>query len=113
MKPVEKVPGITFHIESASLSACTGRAEIHADVNDPALWEKVLTQLDGFRVYTVQDLTTSIVEVLQQDQEEQKKAYEAQVEVMRQENVRLRQQVSFLEKSLEEMSTAYFSVARM
>ena len=98
MEPVNKVPGLTFHVEHAELSARLGKAEVHADVNDPDMWEKVIEKLDGFRVYTVEDLVSSVVSVLQDENKEAKTEHAKQVEALRQELGHAKQRVSFLEQ---------------
>jgi gamma-glutamylcyclotransferase (GGCT)/AIG2-like uncharacterized protein YtfP len=98
VEPVNKLPGLTFHVETAQLTNKLGKAEIHADVNDVDMWEQVITKLDGLRIYTVEDLATSVMEVLQTENKEEKMAHARQTEELRQQLETLKQRNSFLEQ---------------
>jgi hypothetical protein len=113
MEPNEKLPGLTFHVESSSLQKKHGRVQLDATVNDIDLWEEVLKKLDGFRVYTVADLHTALVEVLQDDQKQMKEEHDHEVQQMRQELERLRQRCSVLEKYEREAAQMEMELAKL
>ena len=104
MDPVKKVPGLTFHVEHSELKSKLGIAELHADVEDPDMWDAVLEKLDGYRVYTVKDLQESVLEVLQSENKEEKAEHARREEAMRQELECLRQENSLLKKTNAELA---------
>lgn len=113
MEPNEKLPGLTFHVESSSLMDKHGRVQLDATVNDGALWDEVLKKLNGFRVYTVADLQTALVEVLQEDQKQMKDTYEQHIQSLTQELERARQRISVLEKYEREAAQLELELAKL
>ena len=113
MEPNEKLPGLTFHIESSSLQEKHGRVQLSASVNDLDLWEEVLKKLDGFRVYTVADLQTALVEILQDEQKETKTVHEQEIESLRQELEHAKQRLSVLEKFEREAAQLEMELAKL
>jgi predicted RecB family endonuclease len=69
-----------------------------------SLWDQVIEILDGYRVYTVEDLHTSILEVLQDEAKEEKTMHAKKEEQMRQELEHLRQRCSVLEGKEQELA---------
>jgi hypothetical protein len=113
MEPNEKLPGLTFHVENTSLQDKHGRVQLDATVNDIGLWDEVLKKLDGFRVYTVADLQTALVEVLQEDQKNMQDGYEQKVQHLTQELERARQRISVLEKYEREAAQLELELAKL
>jgi hypothetical protein len=113
MEPNEKLPGLTFHVEGSSLQKKHGRVQLDATVNDLDLWDEVLKKLDGFRVYTVSDLQTAMVEILQDDQKQMKESHDQEVQALRQELERLRQRCSVLEQYERDAAQMELELAKL
>ena len=113
MEPNNKLPGLTFHIESSSLQQKHGRVQLDATVNDADLWDEVLKKLDGYRVYTVADLHTALVEVLQDDQKQMKEEHKQTMQQMQQELEYLRQRCSLLEKYERDAAQLELELAKL
>jgi len=96
MEPVPKLPGVTFHVQRSALREKAGEVTLDATVEDPDLWEKVLKKLDGYRVYTVSDLQTALVEVLQEEAKDEKTAHARELAAVREELERTKQELSVL-----------------
>lgn len=78
MKSEERIPGITFHLEEASLGPsdtheASGTVLLTADIHDISLWENVVEQFNEMRVYDQDDLKTAMIELLQDDVEKKEK----------------------------------------
>ncbi len=99
MDPVEKAPGLTFHVEHASRTDTIGRIDLHADVTDGSLWDEVVQKLDGFRVYTVRDMQEALMDLMQKEYKEETSVLRARCTQLTQENESLKQRVSVLEQS--------------
>lgn len=106
LQPNEKLPGVTFHVNSSRLQGKIGYAVLDAQVEDVDLWDKVLAKLDKFRVYTVTDLQTAMIEVLQMDEKEEQERHAIEVESLRSELERVKQRLSVLEKVFRELEGA-------
>ena len=113
MEPNDKLPGLTFHVESSSLQQKHGRVQLDATVNDIDLWEEVLKKLDGFRVYTVADLQTALVEILQDDQKQMKGEYDKQMRALTQQVEYLKQRCSVLEKYERDAAQLELELAKL
>jgi len=98
MEPNEKIPGVTFHVVSSSLKNKTGKVVLDAVVNDLDLWPEVMTRLDELRIYTVSDLTTAMIEILQEENRELKESADKEVTRLREELERASQRLSFYEE---------------
>ena len=102
MDPVDKLPGVTFYIRHSALTAKVGAVTLDAVVEDPDLWEHVLKKLDGFRVYTVADLQSALIECMQEENQEAKSTHARELATLREELERNKQRISMLEKAAEE-----------
>lgn len=98
MEPNEKLPGVTFHVVRSSLQERLGVVVLDASVNDPDLWQEVLTRLDELRIYTVSDLSTAMIQVLQEDNRELKEATDKEITQLRERLERAHQRLSFYEE---------------
>ena len=72
MKPEERIPGVTFHLESAKqLPSVTYKAHglvtLKADIDNFDVWDEVVGKLNGLRIYEASDLSTEMIEMLQED----------------------------------------------
>jgi hypothetical protein len=83
MEPVNKLPGLTFYVDASSLKDGHGSVQLSATVKDFDLWDQVIKKLDNFRVYTVSDLSTAVMEVLQEESKEEKEAHAREVAGLR------------------------------
>jgi hypothetical protein len=97
MEPNENIPGVTFYVMRSSLKERIGSVVLDATVNDPDLWQEVLTKLNNLRVYTVADLTTAMIEVLQEENKEAKEGHAREVAALREKLERAQQRLSFYE----------------
>lgn len=75
MEPMNKLPGLTFYVDASSLKDGHGSVRLSATVKDIDLWDQVIKKLNNFRVYTVSDLSTAMVEVLQEESKEVKETH--------------------------------------
>lgn len=103
MDPTAKLPGVTFHIQHSALRDKAGSVTLDATVEDIDLWEKVLKKLEGFRVYTVADLQTAMVECMQEENRDEKTAHVREVSMLREELERSKQELSLLKSRQEAM----------
>lgn len=103
MEPVNKVPGLTFHVEKASLKEKHGNVVLEATVNDSDLWDEVLKKLEGLRIYAVADFQTALVECLQDEVRDEKSARAKEAALMREELERTKQELSVLKARQAEM----------
>lgn len=110
MEHDDKIPGVTFAVEDASLfppppkkgapkeqqhAVALGRVLLSATVNDLDMWKEAVDKLRNLRVYTVEDLATEMIEI---SQERAKRAEEALARTIQEKDAeiaRLKQQVSF------------------
>lgn len=72
MKPEERIPGVTFHLESAKQLPSVeykahGLVTLKADIDDFDVWDEVVGKLNGLRIYEASDLNTEMIEMLQED----------------------------------------------
>jgi hypothetical protein len=94
MEPTDKLPGVTFYVERSSLRDRHGSVVLNASVEDPELWNEVLAKLDNFRIYTVGDLSTAIIEVLQEENKAGKEVHARETAELRARLERAEQQLS-------------------
>ena len=99
MKPVDNVPGVTFHVEHAERTSVLGKVLLHCDVHDGDVWDKALEKLNGYRLYTVQQLHEAVTSLIQQEAEEEKARLEEMNRLLKVENEQLKQRNSVLEQS--------------
>lgn len=81
MESEERIPGITFHLEEASIGPsdshkASGTIKLGADIDDPDLWEHAVEALNEFRVYASEDFKTDLIELLQEDKKRSDKELE-------------------------------------
>jgi hypothetical protein len=99
MDPTDKIPGVTFFVQSSSLRDKQGQVQLDATVNDTELWDEVLRRLNGHRIYTVSDLTSAMIDVLQEDNRVMREEHTREVAALREQLQQAQQRVSFLEES--------------
>lgn len=110
MENDDKVPGVSFFVEDATLlpppprkgaakdqehAIALGRVLLRATVNDLTVWKEAVDKLRNLRIYTVEDLATEMIEI---SQERAKRAEEELVRVIQEKDAeiaKLKQQVSF------------------
>lgn len=90
----EKLPGVTFYVEESELGSTTGRVLLTADVSDPELWAAVLERLEGYRVYSIDDFQSALIQALRMENQQQRALYEAHLNSLQEELERLKQQFS-------------------
>ncbi len=84
MEHNERIPGVTLHLKEATESQplsggrYRGAIELLADITDLDIWNAVAQKLDGMRIYTVSNLSESMIEV------SQRKARKAEEELRKQ-----------------------------
>lgn len=84
MEPIEQLPGMTFYLNKASSTDREVVLELRAPTAPIAVQDKVLEQLSaGIRIYTVSDLSTAAVEVLQQDGKDAAAAHQQELNALR------------------------------
>jgi hypothetical protein len=72
MEADERLPGLTFWRESASqlpsdAHKAKGRVVLTADIDDLGMWDEIVRQFDGMRIYAAGDFKEAMIEALQKD----------------------------------------------
>ncbi len=74
LKAEERLPGVTFHLESAtqgpsSTHKAIGRVHLTADIDDFDLWDETVKRLSKLRIYDSDSFQNDMLELLQEDGE--------------------------------------------
>lgn len=110
MEHDERLPGVTFYVESAEKlptdpggQVKRGRVILEANINDFDVWDAVTKKLNGWRVYEGSDLSQAMVEAAQS----RRRRAEEEAEKLRQETdselQQLRQKLSFSEDEIRQL----------
>ena len=86
----ERIPGVTFRLEDATISAKAGyagcytgkisfSAQITAKAHAEGMWEDLIRRLECWRVYSSNDVKEELISILQDDLKVSKEQYLAKV----------------------------------
>lgn len=103
----DRLPGVTFSVVESNYhgaaAGIVGNVRMTAKIDDVDLWKEVVRKLNGYRIYTVNDLSATMIEVTQkklakaeEELEGQRRRFHAQLENLRQKN-------SFLEAENQQL----------
>lgn len=71
----ERIPGVTFRVEEATIAAhkggmkdvvADGKVVLLAEITDLTTWKEAVDKLRNLRIYVVEDLTTELIEIAQE-----------------------------------------------